>query len=91
MFIALLLVDASQGVQAQTVANFYVAFSHGLTLVPVINKIDLPSADPQRAVEQMYETFELDPKKAVLVSGMFSIIIRRDTSECVDAFLLIMP
>lgn len=47
---ALLLVDASQGVQAQTVANFYLAFAHGLHLVPVINKVDLPSADPPRAL-----------------------------------------
>jgi translation factor GUF1, mitochondrial len=62
-------VDASQGVQAQTVANFYLAFSQGLTLVPVINKIDLPSADPTRALEQMKDTFELDPKRALLVSA----------------------
>jgi len=66
---ALLLVDAGQGVQAQTVANFYLAFSQGLTLVPIINKIDLPSADPQRALEQMKNTFELDTSKAVLVSA----------------------
>ncbi|KAG8625296.1 hypothetical protein KVT40_007047 [Elsinoe batatas] len=66
---ALLLVDASQGVQAQTVANFYLAFAQGLTLVPVINKIDLPSADSERALEQMRDTFELDPEKAVLVSA----------------------
>ena len=66
---ALLLVDASQGVQAQTVANFYLAFSQGLQLVPIINKIDLPSAEPGRALKQMYETFELDPKDAVLVSA----------------------
>lgn len=66
---ALLLVDASQGVQAQTVANFYLAFSQGLSLVPVINKVDLPSADAPRALEQMKITFELDPEKAVLVSA----------------------
>ncbi|KAJ9657818.1 Translation factor guf1 mitochondrial [Coniosporium apollinis] len=66
---ALLLVDASQGVQAQTVANFYLAFSQGLELVPIINKVDLPSADPQRALEQMKNTFELDTDKAVLVSA----------------------
>jgi small GTP-binding protein len=66
---ALLLVDASQGVQAQTVANFYLAFSQGLTLVPVINKVDLPSADPLRALEQMQTTFELEPEEAVLVSA----------------------
>ncbi|KAF2427228.1 GTP-binding protein lepa [Tothia fuscella] len=66
---ALLLIDASQGVQAQTVANFYLAFSEGLRLVPIINKIDLPSADPPRALEQMQSTFELDPANAVLVSA----------------------
>ena len=66
---ALLLVDASQGVQAQTVANFYLAFSQGLHLVPVVNKVDLPSADPEMALEQMQSTFELDPQKAILVSA----------------------
>ncbi|KAF2186271.1 translation factor GUF1, mitochondrial [Zopfia rhizophila CBS 207.26] len=66
---ALLLVDASQGVQAQTVANFYLAFSQGLSLVPVVNKVDLPHADPPRVLEQMHDTFELDPDKAVLVSA----------------------
>jgi len=66
---ALLLVDASQGVQAQTVANFYLAFAQGLTLIPVINKVDLPHADPPRALEQMRETFELEPEKAILVSA----------------------
>ncbi|CZT01736.1 probable GTP-binding protein lepA [Rhynchosporium agropyri] len=66
---ALLLVDASQGVQAQTVANFYLAFSQGLILVPVINKVDLPSADAPRALEQMETAFELKPENAVLVSA----------------------
>ncbi len=66
---ALLLVDASQGVQAQTVANFYLAFAQGLSLVPVINKVDLQHADPPRVLEQMKDTFELDPKSAVLVSA----------------------
>lgn len=63
------MVDASQGVQAQTVANFYLAFSQGLTLVPVVNKIDLPSADPPRALEQLESTFELKPENAVLISA----------------------
>ncbi|KAI6363541.1 Translation factor guf1 mitochondrial [Pyricularia grisea] len=70
---ALLLVDASQGVQAQTVANFYLAFAEGLTLVPVVNKIDLPTADPERALRQLRDTFELDVGEdgtgAVLVSA----------------------
>ncbi|KAI9845197.1 MAG: Translation factor guf1 mitochondrial [Thelocarpon superellum] len=66
---AIILVDASQGVQAQTVANFYLAFAQGLRLVPVVNKVDLPSADAPRALEQMRTTFELDPARAVLVSA----------------------
>ena len=66
---ALLLVDASQGVQAQTVANFFLAFSQGLHLIPIVNKIDLPSADSPRALEQIKSTFELDPDTAVLVSA----------------------
>lgn len=66
---ALLLVDASQGIQAQTVANFYLAFAQGLVLLPVINKVDLPHADAPRALEQMKDSFELDPDKAVLVSA----------------------
>ncbi|KAF2753370.1 translation factor GUF1, mitochondrial [Pseudovirgaria hyperparasitica] len=70
---ALLLVDASQGIQAQTVANFYLAFAEGLTLVPVVNKIDLPSAEPERALAQMKDTFELDPERAVLVSAKTGI------------------
>lgn len=74
---ALLLVDASQGVQAQTVANFYMAFSLGLTLVPVVNKIDLPSADPQRALGQMRDTFELAPENAVLVSAKSGLNVEK--------------
>ena len=66
---AILLVDASQGVQAQTVANFYLAFSQGLELLPVVNKVDLPSADAPRALEQVRSTFELDIEHAVLVSA----------------------
>lgn len=66
---AILLVDASQGVQAQTVANFYLAFSQGLTLLPIVNKVDLISADPSRALEQIKSTFELETENAVLVSA----------------------
>lgn len=74
---ALLLVDASQGVQAQTVANFYLAFSQGLHLVPIINKIDLQSAEPERALEQIRDTFELDPGKAVLVSARTGLHVEK--------------
>jgi small GTP-binding protein len=66
---AILLVDASQGVQAQTVANFYLAFAQGLELIPVLNKVDLPSADPERALEQVRNSFEIDTDGAVCVSA----------------------
>ncbi|KAK9459397.1 P-loop containing nucleoside triphosphate hydrolase protein [Lipomyces oligophaga] len=66
---ALLLVDASQGVQAQTVANFFLAYSLGLELIPIINKIDLDHADIARAREQIETMFELDPVGAIPVSA----------------------
>ncbi|ANB13002.1 GTPase GUF1 [Sugiyamaella lignohabitans] len=66
---ALLLVDASQGVQAQTVANFYLAYSLNLELVPVINKVDLPHADVPRALDQIENMFELDTSKVVEISA----------------------
>ncbi|KAL8726411.1 MAG: hypothetical protein Q9181_006057 [Wetmoreana brouardii] len=81
---ALLLVDASQGVQAQTVANFYLAFAQGLQLVPIINKVDLPSADPPRALEQMKDTFELDPAKAVLVSAKTGLNVEAILPAVID-------
>ncbi|RNJ53179.1 Translation factor guf1 mitochondrial [Verticillium nonalfalfae] len=66
---ALLLVDASQGIQAQTVSNFHLAFAQDLALIPVINKIDMISADTPRVLEQIESSFELNPKDAVLVSA----------------------
>ena len=66
---ALLLVDASKAVQAQTVANFYLAYSMGLALIPVINKIDMAAADVPRAIEQVHQTFELAPEDCVAVSA----------------------
>ena len=74
---ALLLVDASQGVQAQTVSNFYLAFAQGLTLVPVLNKIDLPSADSQRTVDQLRDSFEIDGSNAVMVSAKTGLNVER--------------
>lgn len=70
---ALLLVDASQGVQAQTVANFYLAYALGLKLVPVINKIDLPHADVDRTKGQIEDLFELDTSDVVAISAKSGI------------------
>ncbi len=66
---ALLLVDASQGVEAQTVANLYLALEYDLEIVPVINKIDLPSADVERVREEIDADLGLDPYAAVLCSA----------------------
>lgn len=66
---ALLVVDAAQGVQAQTVANFYLAFESGLSIIPVINKIDQPTADPERVKAQLKSLFDLDPSGALLTSA----------------------
>lgn len=66
---ALLLIDASQGVEAQTLANLYMAVDHGLEIIPVINKIDLPSADIPSCLQQIEKDLGLDPKTAVLVSA----------------------
>ena len=64
---ALLVVDASQGVEAQTLANTYLALNHNLEIIPVINKIDLPSAEPDRIREQIEQVIGLDATDAVLV------------------------
>ena len=66
---ALLLIDASQGVEAQTLANLYLAMEHNLEIIPVINKIDLPSADIERVKAQIEEDLGLDPETAILASA----------------------
>jgi GTP-binding protein LepA len=66
---ALLIVDASQGVEAQTLANAYLAINNGLEIIPVINKIDLPSADVARAKEMIEQAIGLDASQALLVSA----------------------
>lgn len=79
---ALLLVDASQGVEAQTMANFYLAFEQNLTIVPVINKIDMSSADVERVTKQLESLFEFTPEQAVLASAKNGIGIK-ETLEAV--------
>ena len=66
---ALLLVDASQGVEAQTLANAYLAIEAGLEIIPVVNKIDLPAADPERASEEVAHVLGVDPADVILVSA----------------------
>ncbi len=66
---ALLVVDASQGVEAQTLANAYLAIENDLELIPVLNKIDLPSADPEKVKEQIETIIGLDASEAILTSA----------------------
>lgn len=66
---AILVVDAAQGVEAQTLANVYLALDHDLDVVPVINKIDLPSADPERVKEEIEDVIGLDAEDAPLISA----------------------
>lgn len=66
---ALLLIDASQGVEAQTLANLYLAVEHDLEIIPIINKIDLPSADIERIKDQINDDLGLDPESAILTSA----------------------
>lgn len=66
---ALLLIDASQGVEAQTLANLFLALEHNLEIIPIINKIDLPSADPERVARQIEEDLALDPENIILASA----------------------
>ena len=66
---ALLVVDASQGVQAQTIANVYTAIEHDLTIIPVLNKIDLPQADPERRKDEIEHIIGIDCSEAICVSA----------------------
>ena len=70
---ALLVVDAAQGVEAQTLANVYLALEHDLEIIPVINKIDLPSADPDRVKHEIEDIIGLDASEAVLCSAKSGI------------------
>ena len=72
---AVLIVDASQGIEAQTLANTYLAVDHGLELLPVINKIDLPSADPERVRKDIEDVIGIDASEAPLISAKNDINI----------------
>jgi GTP-binding protein LepA len=83
----LLLVDASQGVEAQTLANLYAAMEHDLVIIPVINKIDLPSADIEAAKNEIDHDLGLDPDQAILCSAKEGIGIE----EIIEAVITRIP
>jgi GTP-binding protein LepA len=84
---ALLVVDASQGVEAQTLANTYLALHHNLEIIPVINKIDLPAAEPERIREQIESVIGLDASGALLVSAKQGIGVH----EVLEAIVHLVP
>jgi GTP-binding protein LepA len=80
---AILLVDAAQGVEAQTLANLYLAMEHDLQIIPVLNKIDLPQADPDRHAEQLAHLLGVDPADCLRVSGKTGEGVERLLDEIV--------
>ncbi len=84
---ALLVVDASQGVEAQTLANLYMALEHDLAIIPVVNKIDLPSAEPERVLTELRDGIGLDVADAVMASAKEG----RGTREVLEAIVRLVP
>jgi GTP-binding protein LepA len=80
---ALLVVDAAQGIEAQTLANVYLALDNNLEILPVINKIDLPSADPERVKQEIEDIIGLDASEAVLASAKAGIGIKEILEQVV--------
>ena len=81
---ALLIVDSTQGVEAQTIANVYIALDNELELLPVVNKIDLPSADPMRVLEETEEAIGLDCTEHNLISAKTGLGVKDLIDSIVD-------
>ena len=80
---AILVVDAAQGVEAQTLANVYIALDHDLDVMPVINKIDLPSAEPQRVIDEIEDVIGIEAEDAPLISAKNGINIEEVLEQVV--------
>ena len=81
---AILVVDAAQGIEAQTLANVYLALDNDLEILPVINKIDLPAADPERVKQEIEDVIGLDASEAVLASAKAGIGIEDILEQIVE-------
>ncbi|HWA37413.1 MAG TPA: translation elongation factor 4 [Burkholderiales bacterium] len=84
---AILVVDASQGVEAQTVANCYTAIEQGVEVIPVLNKIDLPSSDPEKAIQEIEDVIGLDAKEAIRASAKTG----ENVAEILEAIIAKVP
>ncbi len=84
---ALLVVDATQGVEAQTLANVYMALEHDLEIIPVINKVDLPSADPEKVKKEIEDAIGLDTSNAVLTSAKTGLGV----DDILEAIVKLIP
>ncbi len=84
---ALLVIDAAQGIEAQTLANVYMALEHDLEIIPVINKIDLPSADPEKVKREIQEVIGLDTSTAILASAKNGTGMK----EILEAVCILVP
>ena len=81
---AVLVVDAAQGIEAQTLANVYLALDHDLDVMPVINKIDLPSADPQRVINEIEDVIGLEAQDAPLISAKTGLNVQQVLEQIVQ-------
>ena len=79
---AILVVDAAQGIEAQTLANVYLALDHNLDVFPVINKIDLPSAQPEKVIEEIEDVIGIEAQDAPLISAKNGINIEAALRKC---------
>jgi len=84
---ALLIVDATQGIEAQTIANLHQALEYDLTIIPVVNKVDLPSAEPERVIQELKEIIGLDPRTVILASAKTGL----GTPEILEAIVRRIP
>jgi GTP-binding protein LepA len=83
----ILVVDAAQGIQAQTLANTYLAMEHDLTIIPVLNKIDLPAAEPERRAQELSNTLGIDPSEIISISAKTGV----NVEAVLDAVLERIP
>ncbi|MGR4065595.1 MAG: translation elongation factor 4 [Vulcanimicrobiaceae bacterium] len=81
---AILIIDAAQGIEAQTLANYHLALEHGLTIIPVINKIDLPAADPARVMDEVEELLIMEKSECILASAKNGIGVDAILEAIVD-------